>query len=189
MFKVSETLFYNGLSFMLLCGLFGLVVFFRQQAEVLSSEVPQGETSAVRDGDGGPNPPGGSISARRRAFDTGVRQMPSQSHTFADTVDSAFYQTIIRNNLFAPLGTVLTPEPESGTHLSLVGTFVSEDPAASSVLVKNTITGRHHRLSVGEGVGDFHVLSVAPKQVRFYHHGTEVILHLSETVFLNAKGR
>ena len=189
MFKISETFFYNGLSLLSLCGLLGLVVFFRQQAAVPSAEVPQRETPAVRDGGGGPDPPRGSVSARRRAADTGVRHKPPQSTPFADTMDRAFYQTIIRNNLFAPLGTVLHPDPEPGAHLSLLGTFVSEDPSASSVLVKNATTGRHHRLSVGEGVGDFYVLSVEPKQVRFYHHGTEVTLHLPETVFLNAKRR
>ena len=106
-----------------------------------------------------------------------------------DASETDFYQTILRKNLFAPLGTVLNPEPVPGTHLSLVGTFVSQDPSASSVLVKNATTGRHHLLSVGEGVGDFHVLAVEAKQVRFYHHGTEVSLHLPENVFLNPKRR
>lgn len=107
----------------------------------------------------------------------------------ATDIKSEFYQTILRNNLFAPLGTVLHAEPEPGRHLTLVGTFLSEDPSASSVLVKNTATGRHHLLSVGEGVGDFHVLAVEAKQVRFYHHGTEVSLHLPRNVLLNAKRR
>ena len=109
----------------------------------------------------------------------------------ATDINSDFYQTIIKKNLFAPLGTVLNAEPEPGAHLSLLGTFVSEDPSASSVLVKNATTGRHHLLSVGEGVGDFHVLAVEPKQVRFYHHGTEVKVHLSESenLFLNTKRR
>ena len=111
---------------------------------------------------------------------------------FAESdISSDFYQTIIKNNLFAPLGTVLNAEPEPGTHLSLLGTFVSEDPSDSSVLVKNATTGRHHLLSVGEGVGDFHVLAVEAKQVRFYHHGTEVKVHLSESenLFLNTNRR
>ena len=116
-------------------------------------------------------------------------QRPLHTNTFADSIYGAFYQTIIEKNLFAPLGTVLTPKPEPGAHLSLVGTFVSEDPSASSVLVKNATTGQHHLLSVGEGVGDFHVLAVEAKQVRLYHHGTEVSLHLSENVLLNAKRR
>ncbi len=120
-----------------------------------------------------------------------ARQHPSHTNSFADSIDRDFYQTIIRNNLFAPLGTVLNAEPEPGAHLSLLGTFVSEDPSASSVLVKNALTGRHHLLSVGEGVGDFHVLAVEPKQVRFYHHGTEVKVHLSESenLFLNTNRR
>ena len=137
--------------------------------------------------------PVGDTVARPRevsATPAGIH-LPSHTNTFANSTDHDFYQTIIQNNLFAPLGTVLNSEPEPGAHLSLVGTFVSEDPSTSRVLVKNATTGRHHLLSVGEGVGDFHVLAVEPKQVRFYHHGTEVSLHLSdsETLFLNTKRR
>ena len=101
------------------------------------------------------------------------------------------WMVLLSLGVFAPLGTVFSAEPEPGRHLTLVGTFLAEDPEASSVLIKDTTTGRHHLLSVGEGVGDFHVLAVEPKAVRFYHHGTEVALHLSdsETLFLNTNRR
>ena len=127
-----------------------------------------------------------------RLWEGGVPiRVSSEPHPFTSSIDGDFYQTIIRKNLFAPLGTVFSAEPEPGRHLTLVGTFVSEDPSASSVLIKDTTTGRHHLLSVGEGVGDFHVLAVDPKAVRFYHHGTEVKRHLSESenLFLNTNRR
>ena len=176
-------------SFLILCFLCGRVIYFRQQSEPASqgplntaAPVSAGTlVSSARRGEG--------ARASQPSAVPAVRHLPLHSQTFADSIDSDFYQTIIKKNLFAPLGTVLDAEPEPGAHLSLVGTFVSEDPSASSVLVKNATTGRHHLLSVGEGVGDFHVLAVEPKQVRFYHHGTEVSLHLPETVFLNAKRR
>ena len=184
-------LFAYRFSFLILCVLFGLVIYFRQQSESAS---PGALNTAA------PVSVGTLASSERRGKAArasqpsavpAVRHLPLQTHSFADSIDSDFYQTIIRNNLFAPLGTVLDPEPVPGTHLTLVGTFVSDDPSASSVLVKNATTGRHHLLSVGEGVGDFHVLAVEPKQVRFYHHGTEVKVHLpeSENLFLNTNRR
>ena len=184
-------LFAYRFSFLILCVLFGLVIYFRQQSEpaspgTLNTAAPVSVgtlASSERKGKAARASQASAVSA--------VRQLPLHPKTFADSIDSDFYQTIIRNNLFAPLGTVLNADPEPGTHLSLLGTFVSEDPSASSVLVKNATTGRHHLLSVGEGVGDFHVLAVEPKQVRFYHHGTEVKVHLpeSENLFLNTKRR
>ena len=149
------------------CCLFGI---YHLQAEPQPQEIP-------------PTPQGREVAEPQ----SNVRLVSEP----ATDISSDFYQTIIRKNLFAPLGTVFSAEPEPGAHLSLVGTFLAEDPAASSVLVKNTTTGRHHLLSVGEGIGDFHVLAVEPKQVRFYHHGTEVKVHLSESenLFLNTKRR
>ena len=108
---------------------------------------------------------------------------------FAEDIHSDFYQTIIKNNLFAPLGTDLHHTPAPGANLTLVGTFLREDPTHSKALVKNTATGQQHLLSIGEGVGEFYLLSVKPKQVVFYHDGTEVPLHLSQSVLLNAKRR
>ena len=177
----SKDILYGVFSFLLLCCLCGLVIYFRQSSDpevFVSLSAPPAVPVSVG------NPPSADATS---AVSVASIQRPPQSHTFSDSIESDFYQTIIKNNLFAPLGTVLTPEPTPGTHLTLVGTFVDSDPSASRVLVKNATTGRHHLLSVGEGVGDFHVLAVEPKHVRFYHHGTEVKLHLPENVFLNAK--
>ncbi|GEM_PF-1372283 len=114
---------------------------------------------------------------------------PQTGPLFADDINKNFYQTIIKNNLFAPLGTNLHRTPAPGANLTLVGTFLREDPTHSKALVKNTTTGRQHLLSIGEGIGEFYLLSVKPKQVVFYHNGTEVPLHLSQNVLLNAKRR
>lgn len=169
---------YKCLLFLILCCLCGLLIAFRQQSVPAPIDAPNAAPPVSVDDTTGDVMPTAS-------------HLPSHPQTSADSIDRDFYQTIIRKNLFAPLGTVFSAEPEPGRHLTLVGTFVSEDPSASSVLIKNTTTGRHHLLSVGEGVDDFHVLAVAPKHVRFYHHGTEVKLHLSESenLFLNTNRR
>ena len=188
-FSFVDLLAYS-FSFLIMCFLCGRVIYFRQQTPPVSTGAPDPATPVWVGNLASPDTTGTAARSKRSAsVAPGGGPLPSPTQPFADSIDSDFYQTIIRKNLFAPLGTVLNAEPEPGAHLSLVGTFVSEDPSASSVLVKNATTGRHHLLSVGEGVGDFHVLGVEPKQVRFYHHGTVVSLHLPENVLLNAKRR
>ena len=112
-----------------------------------------------------------------------------QRTTFSESIDSDFYQTIIRNNLFAPLGTVLNQKPVPGANLKLIGTFVSKDAARSTALIKNETTGQQEMLSIGEGLGDFHVVEIQPKQVTLDHLGKSVILRLPPGMLLNAQRR
>lgn len=43
--------------------------------------------------------------------------------TWRDEPNADFYQTIIDNSLFAPLGTVLNTKPRPGENLKLITTF------------------------------------------------------------------
>ena len=109
---------------------------------------------------------------------------------FENDINTDFYQTIIDNNLFAPLGTVLNPTPKPGANLALVATFVSENIWRSTAVIKNETTGRHQILGIGAVLGDFTVMKIQPKQIKLDHHGKPpVVLHLPEPVFLNAKRR
>ena len=108
----------------------------------------------------------------------------------ADDLHSDFYQTILKNNLFAPLGTVLDPKFAIGANLTVIGTFVTTDPLRSRAVLKNETTGEHHVLGIGGVLGDFTVMKIQPKQVTLDHHGNPpVVLHLPEPVLLNAKRR
>ena len=108
---------------------------------------------------------------------------------FAEDINSDFYQTIIRNNLFAPLGTNLHYTPAPGASLTLIGTFVSEDPTYSTALIKHETTGRQRVLVLGEIFDDFQVVEIQPKQVTLDHNGESVRLRLPENLLLNAKRR
>lgn len=99
-----------------------------------------------------------------------------------------FTQTIISNNLFARLGTNLHDKPRPGANLTLVGTFVQENPAASKALIKDA-TGRHRVLAIGEVLGAYQVLEIQPKHVRLDQNGNTVILRLPQHVLLNATRR
>lgn len=109
---------------------------------------------------------------------------------FENDINTDFYQTIIKNNLFAPLGTELNPKPVPGAHLTLVATFVSKDWQRSTAVIKHSATGHHHVLGIGGVIGDFTVMKIQGKQVEPDHHGKRpVVLHLPENVFLNVKRR
>ena len=111
---------------------------------------------------------------------------PPLSEKFHNDLNSDFYQTIIKNNLFAPLGTDLHGKFVPGANLRVVGTFVTTDPLRSRAVLKNETTGEHHVLGIGGVLGDFTVMKIQPKQVTLDHHGKKpVVLHLPEPVFLN----
>ncbi len=108
---------------------------------------------------------------------------------FENDINTDFYQTIIDNNLFAPLGTVLNPTPKPGANLTLLATFLREDPAVSTALIENRTTGRQHVLAVGESFGDFQLTEIAEKNVTLSHNKEEIRLALSPIFFLNTQRR
>ena len=119
---------------------------------------------------------------------TETQSVGHRSGTWQNEANSDFYQTIIDNNLFAPLGTDLHPKPVPGADLTLIATFVRPDALRSTVLINNGAT--HSVVSIGSVLGEFTVMKIQPKQVTLDHHGKRpVVLHLPETVFLNTQRR
>ena len=119
---------------------------------------------------------------------TEVSETPSDVRFASDPqsdVSSDFYQTIIDNNLFAPLGTNLHSKPRPGANLKLVGTFLTQEPTDSTVLITDASTGRQHVLSIGDVLGIFEVSEIQPKQVTLNHNGKPVVLRLPSNVLLN----
>ncbi len=113
-----------------------------------------------------------------------------ENDTFSATLDSDFYQTILKNNLFAPLGTVLNPEPAPGEHLILIGTRVyPSDPVAASAWLKNTVTGEYRELFLGDSIASLMLTAVKSKQVTLEGTDEPVVLKLRTDIFLNAKRR
>lgn len=122
--------------------------------------------------------------------DTQTQSVARSSGTWRDEPNADFYQTIIKNNLFAPLGTDLNPTPVPGANMRLVATFVSEDALRSTALIQNETTGRHYMLSIGGVIGDFTLMRIQPKQVTLDHHGKKPVeLHLPDPMFLNPNRR
>ena len=109
---------------------------------------------------------------------------------FSASIDSEFYQMIIQNNLFAPLGTVLNPQPVLGDSLVLLGTRVyPSDPVAGSAWLKNTMTGEYREVFLGDSMAGLMLTEVKSKQVTLEGADERVVLKLKTDIFLNAKRR
>ncbi|MXY27380.1 hypothetical protein F4Y59_04345 [Candidatus Poribacteria bacterium] len=109
---------------------------------------------------------------------------------FSESIDSEFYQTIIQNNLFAPLGTVLNPNAVPGATLVLLGTRVyPSDPVAGSAWLKNTVTGEYREMFLGDSMAGLMLTEVKSKQVTLERDDEQVVLALKTDIFLNAKRR
>lgn len=100
-------------------------------------------------------------------------------------IESDFYQTIIQNNLFAPLGTVLNAKVRPGSNLRLLATFTNIWHVPPRALIERTTTGQQSLVAVGEAFGDFRVTHVNAKNVRLQHNGEEVRLSLAPIFFLD----
>ncbi len=101
-----------------------------------------------------------------------------------------FYQTILKNNLFVPLGTVVNPKPVPGEHLILIRTRVyPSDPVAASAWLKDTGTGEYRELFLGDSMAGLMLSDVQPKQVTLEKAGERGTLRLATDIFLNAKRR
>ena len=90
-------------------------------------------------------------------------------------IDSDFYQTIIRNNLFAPLGTVLNRKPVPGANLKLIATFTRDDPAKASAIVENIATGEQKSVGIGSVVSGYEVLDIQAKQILLEKEGERAV--------------
>ena len=113
--------------------------------------------------------------------------MSPQEHVNDDVVnpESDFYQTIIKNNLFAPLGTVLTVKPRPGSNLTLIATLITSDPLSSQAVIKNASTGRQETYAIGETISDFIVIVITPKEVILQRDGEPLRLRLATEMLLN----
>ncbi len=98
-----------------------------------------------------------------------------QSTLFSESINSDFYQTIIRNNLFAPLGTVLNRKPVPGANLKLIATFTRDDPAKASAIVEKTATGKQQTVVIGTVVGGYEVLDIRAKQILIEKEGARAV--------------
>lgn len=111
----------------------------------------------------------------------------SETHTETPTQPSAepplwksssnsdFYQTIIDNNLFAPLGTVLKKKPVPGANLKRIATMTKDNPSQAKAILQNIATGEQKTVRVGDTIGGYNVLDIQPKQILIEKDGETAV--------------
>ncbi len=93
-----------------------------------------------------------------------------------------FYQPIVENNLFRPLG---WRKPDDEPQYTLVGTLIeSKNQRAKAFLIERR-SNRYYPVSVGEKVGDAVVESIKPNEVNLNEDGKTVTLRANSNRFLD----
>ncbi|MXV73461.1 hypothetical protein F4Z99_04180 [Candidatus Poribacteria bacterium] len=115
--------------------------------------------------------------------------LPEQNHTAEYLTpeeqswrESAFYRTIIENNIFRPLG--WTP-PKPMPVYRLLGTIISTDGTNGRSILQEIASERFHFLRVGDSVGDATVTEVLLKEVKLDKSGRRMSLKMGRLQFLS----
>lgn len=99
-------------------------------------------------------------------------------------VQKDFYQTIIDNNIFRPLGyRERTPAPQ----FKLIGITVSEQKTETTAVILERKTQRVSTVNVGDKIGDVLVKEIAAKQVILQDGDNIITLHSPPPMFLNVR--
>ncbi len=106
---------------------------------------------------------------------------PQASDIPHDTTPDAFYQFIIDNNLFRPLG---WRTPKKQPDYTLIGTAVSENIEDSNAFILERSSGRMHIVKVGDVFGEALVKVIESKRVILNEGGKEIVLYCGRLQFI-----
>ena len=96
-----------------------------------------------------------------------------------------YYQIIVDNNLFRPLG---WKPPNKAPEYTLIGTSFDPTGGSSEAFVLENRSNQFHIVSVGEKIGDAIVKEIADKKVSLYKDGELITLNNRRVGFLGGKG-
>lgn len=100
--------------------------------------------------------------------------------TDSKTLD-AFYQVIIDNNIFRPLGWRPPQKPQQYT---LIGTISAPDGSNAKAFILKRGSNQLHTVKVGETLGNVTVKEIQAKQVKLQEDGKEITLRCGTLQFL-----
>ncbi len=95
------------------------------------------------------------------------------TNTGAESLE-AYYQFVIDNNIFRPLGWKPTKKPPN---YSLIGTAVSENREESKAFIVDRHTNQMHTVKVDDTIGEALVKVIEAKRVILNAAGKEIVLH------------
>ncbi len=98
---------------------------------------------------------------------------------------SDYYQIIVDNNIFRPLG---WKPPNEEPEYTLIGTSFDPTGDSSEAFVLENRSNQFHIVTVGEKIGDAIVKEIAEKKVSLYKDGELITLNNRRVGFLGGKG-
>ena len=92
-----------------------------------------------------------------------------------------FYQLIVDNNIFRPLG---WRPPQKTPQYTLIGTTIASDGRNATAFILERRSNQFHTVKVGETFGDVSVKEILSKKVTLQEEGKEIVLHCGRLQFL-----
>ena len=108
--------------------------------------------------------------------------------THIDHNNDDFYNVIIENNLFRPLGWY---PPSRVVPYKLIATLtypIEAKTSPTAILLETTDTEKTHYVTIGDKINDTVVVKIEPKQITLHQKGSTVLLHITAN-FLNTSGQ
>ena len=92
-----------------------------------------------------------------------------------------FYQLIIDNNIFRPLG---WKPPQKTPQYTLIGTTIAADGSHAEAFILERRSNQFHTVKVGETFGNVSVKEILSKKVTLQEEGKEIVLQSGKLQFL-----
>lgn len=174
--------FFTGLIVLIVAGLIlGWVCFFKQSATDVHTTEAEPQTEKL-DAPEQLNNPRKKIHSKSKRKKVRSKKFDKKG---SDGLDD-YYQVIVTNNLFRPLG---WKEKKSGPSYTLLGTVIARNRGDSKALILDKNTKQTYYVAVGEKIGNAAVEKIASKKVvlRQQNGGSE--LKLGPLTFLKGVPR
>ena len=146
---------------------------------VFGVDLQWGNLSKTENSDVNMNPSKAQVKPKVMEYQK-FKQVPNRQQT---DDDSDYYQVIVDNNLFRPLG---WKPPNKKPEYSLLGTTVDPTGNRSEAFVVEERTNQFFIVGVGEKIGDALVKEIEDKKVTLYKDGETITLNSGGMGFLGS---
>ena len=164
-----------------ICGLALLLVAYGFYSRGLQAQDESRSQPTIAQPD--TKPARSTTEGRRQDTADNTERTPPQRKLNQPSAD--FYQPIVENNLFRPLG---WRKPDDEAEFTLVGTLIESDNQRAKAFLIERRSNRYYPVTVGEKVGDAIVESIKPNEVSLSEEGKTVTLRASSNRFLDTSG-
>ncbi|MDE0634787.1 MAG: hypothetical protein OXI43_02890 [Candidatus Poribacteria bacterium] len=110
-----------------------------------------------------------------------VKSYPNKDINTSSKTSNEFYQLIVDNNIFRPLG---WHPPKKTPQYTLIGTTISSNGSDAKAFILERRSNQFHTVKVGETIGNVSIKKILPKKVILQEEGKETVLQCGKLQFL-----